>query len=304
MRKLLVFLLLILVAIVHAPSWRAGAVAAGTIAQQAPAEPPVALPNKAGSLKFAVLGNFGTGEQPQYHLAEQMAALHERFQYDLVILVGGNIFGSQRPQDFLKKFETPYKPLLDAGVTFHASLGREDSPDQRYYKLFNMGGKPYYTFSPKPDVRFFALDITRPAPAQIQWLEQQFRASSAAWQIVFFHEPLYSSGASRESEARLRNLLEPLFVKYNVSVVLTGQDRFYERVKPQKGVAYFVVGSGGKLRSGDIDPSSALTAKAFDADHAFLAAEILGDELYFNAISRKGETVDAGVLRRKTPAQE
>jgi hypothetical protein len=307
MRKLLLFPLFVLVAIVFAASWPAGAVPAGTtsmIAQEARGERPVALPNKAGSLKFAVLGNSGTGEQAQYQLAGQMAALHERFQYDLVILLGGNIYGSQRPQDFQKKFETPYKPLLDAGVKFHASLGREDSPDQRYYKLFNMGGKLYYTFSPQPDVSFFALDSNKPAPDQTHWLEQQFQASSAAWKIVFLHQPLYASGRSRGSEARLREMLEPLFVKYNVSVVLTGQDRFYERVKPQKGIAYFVVGSGGHLRSGHIDTSSGITAKAFDTDHVFLAAEILGDELYFNAISRKGETVDSGVLRRTTPARE
>ncbi|HEX2460771.1 MAG TPA: hypothetical protein VHJ58_11545 [Vicinamibacterales bacterium] len=49
-----------------------------------------------------------------------------------------------------------------------------------------------------------------------------------------------------------------LFLKYNVSVVLTGHDHFYERVKPQKGIAYFVVGSGGQLRAGNIDRGRAL----------------------------------------------
>ena len=157
----------------------------------------VALPNAAGSLKFAVLGDFGTGERAQYELAEQMARLRERFAFEFVILVGGNIYGSERPQDFLKKFEMPYKPLLDAGVTFHASLGKDDSREQRHYKLFNMGGKLYYTFSPRPDVRFFALDSTYPTPEQIRWLDEQLQASSAAWKIAFFHQPLYSSGTAR-----------------------------------------------------------------------------------------------------------
>ena len=166
------------------------------VAAQQPAADHVALPNAPGSLKFAVLGDLGTGERAQYELAEQMARLRERFTFEFVILVGGNLYGSERPQDFLKKFEMPYKPLLDAGVTFHASLGKDDSREQRYYKLFNMGGKPYYTFSPRPDVRFFALDSTYARPEQIQWLEQQLQASSAAWKIAFFHQPLYSSGAA------------------------------------------------------------------------------------------------------------
>jgi hypothetical protein len=105
-----------------------------------------------------------TGERPQYQLTEQMGILHKRFKYDLVILVGDNLYGSQRPQDYQKKLEIPYKPLLDAGVQFYAALGKDDSREQRYYKLFNMHGRPYYTFSPQADVRFFALETTRPEP--------------------------------------------------------------------------------------------------------------------------------------------
>ncbi len=92
-----------------------------------------------------------------------------------------------------------------------------------------------------------------------------------------FHHPLYSSGDRHGSDIRLRKVLEPLFVKYNVSVVLNGHDHFYERIKPQKGISYFVVGSGGKLREGNIDRSTGLTASGFDTDLAFMAAEIVGE---------------------------
>src|SRR6058998_3548312 len=98
------------------------------------------LPNKADSLKFAVLGDFGTGSTEQYQLAVQMKRVHDIFPYELVTLVGDNLYGSERPQDFKKKFEDPYKPLLDAGVKFYASLGNHDAAEQVYYKLFNMDG--------------------------------------------------------------------------------------------------------------------------------------------------------------------
>jgi predicted MPP superfamily phosphohydrolase len=256
------------------------------------------LPNRDGSLKFCVLGDFGTGDKTQYELAEQMVVLHERFKYPLVILVGDNLYGSERPQDFQKKFEIPYKPLLDRGVKFYASLGNHDAREQRYYKLFNMDGKLYYSFSPKPDVRFFALESTYPVPEQIQWLENELMAATNKWKIVFFHHPLYSSGDRHGSDLRLREVLEPLFLKYNVSVVLTGHDHFYERVQPQKGITYFVVGSGGQLRAGNIDRKSGITAKGFDTDLAFMGAEIVGDEMYYQTISRTGGTVDSGVLTR------
>ena len=272
-------------------------------AQQTPStEVAVPLPNRDGSFKFAVLGDFGTGDKPQYQLAEQMFAVFKTFKYDSVLLVGDNLYGAQRPQDFRTKFEVPYKPLLDGGVKFYASLGNHDAREQRYYKPFNMEGQLYYTFNPKPDIRFFALESTYPVPEQFQWLEKELKASGSDWKIAFFHHPLYSSGDRHGSDIRLREALEPLFLKYNVSVVLTGHDHFYERIKPQKGITYFVTGSGGQLRVGNIDRKSGLTAKGFDTDLAFMVAEIVGDEMYFNAVSRTGRIVDSGsIARRKLP---
>jgi predicted phosphodiesterase len=292
---------LLLLGVLVATGCRDIATAGGVAVAEAqqPAEPVVALPNKAGSFKFAVLGDFGTGASEQYQLAAQMVKLHAVFKYDFVAMVGDNLYGSERPQDFSKKFEIPYKPLLDSGVKFYAALGNHDAREQRFYKLFNMDGKLYYTVSPKPDVRFFFFESTYPVPEQIQWLEDELKASNSDWKIVVFHHPLYSSGEYHGSDIRLREVLEPLFVKYNVSVVLNGHDHIYERLKIQKGIQYFVVGSGGQLRRGNIDGRSGLTAKGFDTDQAFMAAEIIGDEMYFNAISRVGQTVDSGVLTRR-----
>lgn len=271
---------------------------ASAASPQAAAAPGVLL-NREGSFKFAVLGDFGNGSRAQYDLAGQMAALRARFDYKVVVLTGDNLYGSERPQDFKRKFEDPYKPLLDAGVKFYASLGNHDSREQRYYKHFNMGGKLYYTFNPAPDVRFFVFESTYPEPEQIKWLANALAASTSDWKIAVFHHPLYSSGGRHGSDVRLREALEPLFIQHNVSVVLNGHDHFYERVKPQKGVTYFVVGSGGKLRAGNIDRRSGLTAKGFDSDLAFMAAEIDGDQMHFAAISRRGNVVDSGVLARR-----
>jgi hypothetical protein len=258
------------------------------------------LPNKADSLKFAVLGDFGTGSTEQYQLAEQMKRVHDIFPYELVTLVGDNLYGSERPQDFKKKFEDPYKPLLDAGVKFYASLGNHDAREQRYYKLFNMDGKLYYSFKPsKQSVRFFALESTYLDPEQVAWFEKELKDSNSEWKIPYFHHPPYSSGDRHGSDTRLREVLEPLFVRYNVSVVLTGHDHFYERMKPQNGIVYFVVGSGGQLRKGNIDKGSGLTAAGNDQDQSFMAAEINGDEMWFNAVSRTGQVFDSGVITRR-----
>lgn len=268
-------------------------------AQSATRDAVVPLPNAAGSFKFAVLGDFGVNSKPQYELGEQMKKVYDTFKYELVTLVGDNLYGADRPQDFKNKFELPYKPLTDAGVKFYAALGNHDSREQRFYKPFNMGGKLYYTFSPKAEIRFFILESTYPEPEQIKWFEDELKTSGSQWKIAVFHHPLYSSGERHGSDLRLREVLEPLLVKYNVSVALTGHDHFYERIKPQQGITYFVVGSGGQLRKGNIDPSTGLTAKGFDTDLAFMAAEIQGDTMTFNAVSRTGQIVDSGVITRR-----
>ena len=258
-----------------------------------------ALPNKQGTYKFAVLGDFGTGSREQHELARQMASVHARFKYEHVILVGDNLYGSERPQDFKKKFEDPYKALLDAGVKFYASLGNHDAREQRFYKPFNMDGKLYYTFNPNPHVRFYALESTYPEPEQMKWFEDELKGSTSRWKIPFFHHPLYSSGERHGSDIRLRRTLEPMLLAHDVSVVFTGHDHFYERTKPQNGITYFVVGSGGKLRQGNIDTESGITARGLDTDLAFLVAEIDGDQLTFNTISRTGAVVDSGVINRR-----
>ena len=265
------------------------------------------LPRKDGSVRFAVMGDTGTGDRGQYELAKQMVTFHDAFAFAFVIMLGDNIIGSDTPADMRTKFETPYKPLLDAGVVFHAALGNHDNPNQRFYKLFNMEGERYYAFEAaeggmtKPTeagVRFFALDTDYLDKPQLDWLEKALSSSSSGWKILFFHHPLYSSGNTHGSALESRAILEPLFVKYGVSVVFSGHDHIYERIKPQKGgIVYWVSGAGGRLRSGDIRATD-MTAKGFDRDNHFMAVEISGDDLYFQAISRTGETVDSGVVHR------
>jgi hypothetical protein len=269
-------------------------------AQQAARAPATPLPNRADSLKFAVLGDFGTGSGPQLETAAEFARAHQRFPFELVVTVGDNIYGSERPQDFARKFEQPYKPLLDAGVKFYASLGNHDSREQTTYKLFNMEGKPYYSFKPGPqNVRFLAFDSTYPDPEQIAWLQKELEDSREEWKIPYFHHPPYSSGSRHGSQVDLRATLEPLFLKHNVSVVFTGHDHIYERVKPQQGIVYFVVGSGGQLRSGGLDRNTGITAVANASDRVFLLCEISGDELFFNAITGTGEVIDSGMITRR-----
>jgi predicted MPP superfamily phosphohydrolase len=260
------------------------------------------LPLQKNSVRFAVIGDSGTGDQKQYDVANEMEAYRHAVGFDFVIMLGDNIYGGHQPKDFAQKFEIPYKPLLDAGVKFYASLGNHDDPEvERLYKGFNMGGERYYTFK-KQDVQFLALDSTYMDPKQLAWVDQTLKSSNARWKICYFHHPLYNEGKMHGPDLDLRNRLRPLLMIYGVNAVFAGHEHAYQRLKPEDGIYYFVLGSSGKLQSNDFHHTK-LTEKEFDRDRTFMLMEIANDELYFQTISRSGETVDAGSLGRQAAAK-
>jgi predicted phosphodiesterase len=256
-----------------------------------------AFPLQANSVRLAVVGDMGTGEQPQADVALQMVKSRAVFPFEFVITLGDNLYTGSQPSDYEQDFAVPYKPLLDAGVPFYATLGNHDKTNERFYKPFNMNGANYYAFT-KGHVHFFALDSNYMDPKQVAWLETKLReAGNGDWKICYFHHPLYSSARFHGSDADLRKVLEPLFVTYGVDVVFAGHDHVYERVGPQQGIYYFTEGASGSLRHGNLSPS-AITARGFDTDRSFMMVEFAGDDMYFQAVSRTGVAVDSGVIHR------
>jgi 3',5'-cyclic AMP phosphodiesterase CpdA len=254
------------------------------------------FPLKSDSVRFAAIGDMGTGAPPQYEVAQRMLKVRQTFPFDFVIMLGDNIYGGSKPADFERKFAVPYKPLIDAGVKFYASLGNHDNTNERFYKPFEMNGESYYTYK-KGKVLFIVLNSNYMDPKQAAWLETQLRdAGNGDGKICYFHHPLYTAKFHGPSLDR-RQSLEPLFIKYGVDVVFSGHEHVYERVHPQHGIYYFTEGSSGELRPGDL-ARSAITDKGFDTDRSFMLIEIAGDEMYFQTISRTGDTVDSGVIHR------
>ena len=246
---------------------------------------------------FAVIGDHGTGQTPQYDVARQMLKHHAETPFELVLMMGDNMYGSQARRDFADKFEIPYGPLLRLGIPFYAALGNHDDPGNRNYPQFNMNGQRYYSVV-RGGARFFFFDTNFMDGEQVRWIDAALKAATEDWKIAVFHHPIYSDGDRHGANVELRVVLEPMLIKYGVNVVFSGHEHIYERIRPQKGIAYFIVGSSGQLRKGGVTPS-ALTAASFADDQVFLVATITGTEMAFQAISRTGAIVDSGVLRNR-----
>jgi predicted phosphodiesterase len=266
----------------------------------------LALPNRRTSVKFAVIGDSGRGWRPQHEVAERMVEYRSRFPFTFVLMAGDNIYeGPATRDDYRTKFEEPYRALLDSGVKFYAVLGNHDDPRQRFYPLFNMKGERYYTFRPPSglvarlteDVQVFALDSTNFDADQRAWAERELARSDARWKIALLHHPLYSPGRYQAQSWRTRWRIESVLLAGGVDAVFSGHEHLYARMKLQRGVQYFISGAAGSLRNGDVRPGPAV-ARAFDDDFHFLLGEIDGGRLYVQAITRRGQTVDAAILQK------
>jgi Calcineurin-like phosphoesterase len=256
-----------------------------------------------GRIRFPVIGDWGTGDGDQTGIANQMFAAHQHSPFDFVISAGDNIYPNGSGRHFGKNFERPFTRLLAERVNFHVVLGnhdvREGRQDQCQYPLFNMGGRNYFTLQQGDGLlELFMLDSTDCDAAQLGWLEQKLKSSTAHWKIAVFHHPIYSSGKRHGSDDELRRKLEPLFIRYGINAVFSGHDHFYERTKPQHGIHYFVTGAGGKTRRGGVDLDSAFRAQSFDEDNHFMLIEADHSRIGFQAISETGAVIDRGSIQK------
>jgi Calcineurin-like phosphoesterase len=258
---------------------------------------PLPMPSIRGGTVLVLIGDSGSGDIAQQSVAQAMLGYFTTaYRFPFVLMLGDNLYDD----DYTGEFLVPYKPLLDRGVTFYATLGNHDRDLQQHFKPFNMQDRDYYTFD-RGNARFVALNSNHPAdPAQAKWLDAVFADAGTKWRICFFHHPLYSSGQhADESRNVIRPALEPILVRNHVDVVFSGHDHLYERVAPQNGIRYFVSGGGGRNLY-------AFRASAFDevgiSEHHFMVVEIAGDRLFYEAITQAQKLLDCGLLYRTRDA--
>ncbi|HEX9917524.1 MAG TPA: metallophosphoesterase, partial [Pyrinomonadaceae bacterium] len=208
-------------------------VAAPVAAKGAPVK--LTLPLKDGSVRFLAIGDTGTGTEQQQELANVMLRYRQAFPYEFVLMMGDNMYGGEKPEDFKLKFENVYKELLNEKVTFYATLGNHDDSNQRFYDFFNMKGEEFYRLA-KGNIAFYSLNSNYMDKRQLKWFEEELAKDISDWKIVFMHHPPYSSGGKHGSSSALRSVVEPIFLKYGINAVFAGHEHFYERVKPQKGI--------------------------------------------------------------------
>ena len=140
----------------------------------------------------------------------------------------------------------PYGWVQDAGIPVIASLGNHDRETDGGAQVADELGMPadWYVRRVGP-VDVIVLDVGQVAdPAQTTFLHDALASSTAPWQVVVFHEPVYSCskhGSTPEVQAAWLATLRT----GGADLVLNGHDHTYERFAPPGGPTYVVTGGGG-----------------------------------------------------------
>jgi hypothetical protein len=225
---------------------------------------PTPTPGDPGSaINFAAIGDYGykgVGEP-------LTSALVHTWNPDFIITLGDNNYpdGASKTIDrnvgqYFQDFIYPYAGKYGTGSPtgenrFFPVPGNHDwkaSGLKPYLGYFNLpNNERYYDFVKGP-VHFFALDADPHEPdgesagsKQAQWLKATMAASTSPFNVVYLHEPPYSSGKHGNNKTT-----QWPFAAWGADAVLAGDDHDYERIiGPKDNLPYFVNGAGAGRRS-------------------------------------------------------
>jgi 3',5'-cyclic AMP phosphodiesterase CpdA len=274
---------------------------------------------------FAVVGDTGCGCAAQKSIADRMMSWYQKNPFSVVLMLGDNIYGGGgvfgggagggSKALFQDRFDRYYKPFIDKGVKFYATLGNHDYEVNRGQdevadkNRFNiLGDQGYYSFSPnvevdgRPLIEFFTLNSVRllkrnQDPAQIDWLSKKLTDSKAFWKVVYFHHPVYAPTGAHPEELEMRETIEKILMAAGVQVVFSGHDHFYARMRPQNGITYIISGGGGKeLKNPRKTPETASMARAYH----FIYAKVDRDKMELTVIPDIGPSIDSVKIPQAT----
>ena len=206
---------------------------------------PPASPSRsvAAPFVFAVKGDWGAGTAAQREVSDAMCAVRRTVRFKYIVTTGDNFYnpdGNATQRNYYRPERCLY---TYPGNVWRAVWGNHDVAGPSTATVLG-SPKRYYTWS-VGTTQLFMLDANDPgSSAQRSWLEHALRISSARVKIVVFHQPAFTSGIHTDNTSARRNWV-PLFVRYHVTLVLTGHNHDYEHLK-ENGIDYVVSGGGGQ----------------------------------------------------------
>jgi hypothetical protein len=160
---------------------------------------------------------------------------------------------------------------------------RARGPDGGYHYSFDLGDWHFVSLNSE-DPRSFS--------RQQDWLEGDLARYGGTCTIAFTHRPRFNAGEHSEEVA-----LDPLYntLSGHAVMLLSGHDHNYQRFPPYKGIAQFIVGTGGRGLY-DLNQSDSRLAASNDTDFGALRMELDLNRVRFEFVRTDGQRLDNGSL--------
>ncbi|CAH1773161.1 unnamed protein product [Owenia fusiformis] len=281
----------------------------------------LAVTHAADTLRFAAMGDWGTGGSTQKKVAKSMGDWMAKYKGEFIVTLGDNFYNdganSVKDPQFDKKWKDVYT-ARSLQKTWYITLGNHDhhrdnaKNEVAYSKVNSRWYLPtnYYSITKKvgrKSVLFIMMDTTplsrRRDRRQLDWIKSQLQNSKADWIIMAGHHPVFSTGSHGSSSTMYRDVL-PLMEKYKVALYLAGHDHNYEHLRVSRTLSgkspitdLVVQGGGGKsrrttrgTRGKEQMTKHGVKSYKFDAAYGFCGVELTETRLYVKFIDEKGRT--------------
>jgi acid phosphatase len=279
----------------------------------------------AGSLHFAILGDWGRRGRPDQALvAKQMAAACKQAKARFVISVGDNFYENgvadlldpHWQQSFenvysAESLQVPWYVILgnhdyhgnsEAQLQYGTRDGRWIMPARYYTKVFPLDATTNAEFffidtspmiSEYKDMPIMASVHQQNVGAQLEWLDQALVDSKAQWKLVFGHHPIYSAGAGHGDQQDMINFILPILRKHSVPAYFAGHDHDLQHLTAD-GIDMFISGAGSEHRPVLFSPH----AQFGESVSGFAMASLDPHELQVHIIDDKGAVIHSAKVKR------
>jgi hypothetical protein len=250
-----------------------------------------AAPARAAPFTFAVVGDFGSGNEHETAVASMIESWHP----DFVQTVGDNAYPLGSAELLDPRIFGPYAAVMREAAWFPA-LGNHDvkanGGKPELAAFHSLGSERWYRFT-WGNAAMVVLDSdvsVAPGSPQLRFARSAL-ALPSCFRFAAWHHPPWEPPGSSFSPG-LRRTIVPLVEKHGVQVVFEGHLHAYARSRQHNGVLYVAVGTGGAELEFDAGELTIPSARVVQGHFGALRVDVAGRAARFRYQTIDGKVRD------------
>ena len=141
----------------------------------------------------------------------------------------------------------------------------------------------------------YFFDITT---EQKNWIIDDLANDDSNFTIAMFHRPMYSvrSNYRIEDAEAIREVLEPIFIEYDVDLVFSGHDHYYYRTT-REGITHVVTGGAGAPLYDPERTDVAIEGDVYFDKYHYVNVSVTNEEVILATLAYDGAVISSPTVR-------